>query len=527
MEKPLRPRANTIRKIAQLIFLFVFLFLFIRTDYTGSDEIPYAVNILFRIDPLVAAASMLAAKTIIFLVLPSLILVGLTLIFGRFFCGWVCPLGTLIDGTRSVARPRHTAPRQLRSMKHIILTVILVTALFGLPLVGYFDPFAILVRGLTIAVYPAMNVAVRQPFDMLYQWAPDLAEMTSEPVYDILKKTILPFSQKVYTGVFISLAVFLAVFAAEFYERRFFCRNVCPLGALLGNLARFAPFKGKGGTNCKNCSVCRTICRMDAFDSQGRISPEACNLCMDCVRLCPGKKIRFGFGQLKERPQIDGISRRAFIGSLAAGALAPVFFTFRPLVKNPPSRLLRPPGALPEKEFLARCVRCGECMKVCIGNALHPALTEAGLEGMFTPRLIPRIGYCEYNCTLCGQVCPTGAIKVLSQEEKHQFVIGKAWFDKNRCLPYADGTPCIVCEEHCPTPDKAIKFRWADVTDDQGKTVTVKQPYIIDSLCIGCGICETKCPLPGRSAVLVTRDGETRRPESGNTPYSNSGYGYS
>jgi formate hydrogenlyase subunit 6/NADH:ubiquinone oxidoreductase subunit I len=149
-------------------------------------------------------------------------------------------------------------------------------------------------------------------------------------------------------------------------------------------------------------------------------------------------------------------------------------------------------------------------MKVCIGNALHASWLEAGLEGLFTPRLIGRIGYCEYNCTLCGQVCPTGALQKMSKTEKQAIVIGRAHFDKNRCLPYASGIPCIVCEEHCPTPDKAIKFREVEVDNSRGERVKVRQPYVIDHLCIGCGICENKCPLNGAAAVLVTSAGESR-----------------
>ena len=142
-------------------------------------------------------------------------------------------------------------------------------------------------------------------------------------------------------------------------------------------------------------------------------------------------------------------------------------------------------------------------MKVCITNALHPTLLESGLEGMFSPRLVPQIGYCEFNCTLCGQVCPTGAIRRLALQEKQQTVIGIAYFDKNHCLPYAKGIPCIVCEEHCPTPDKAIKFHEVITTNPEGQAVKVKQPYLVDKLCIGCGICENRCPLEGEKGVVV------------------------
>ena len=119
------------------------------------------------------------------------------------------------------------------------------------------------------------------------------------------------------------------------------------------------------------------------------------------------------------------------------------------------------------------------------------------------PVLIPRLGYCEYNCTLCGQVCPTGAIPRLSPEEKRKSVIGTAVFDRNLCLPYAKKVNCLVCEEHCPVPDKAIRFELVTDINYEGKRVVLKKPYVVDELCTGCGICENKCPLEGRSAIEV------------------------
>jgi MauM/NapG family ferredoxin protein len=200
--------------------------------------------------------------------------------------------------------------------------------------------------------------------------------------------------------------------------------------------------------------------------------------------------------------------------SAAAGIVVPAFVKAGAAYRVPNPALIRPPGALAEPDFVARCVRCGECMKVCINNALHPAGLEAGIEGLFSPRLVPRLGYCEYNCTLCGQVCPTGAIQRLPVLEKQRTVIGRAVFDHNRCLPWAKGIPCLVCEEHCPTPEKSIQLREVVVQDQDGNDVTLKQPFVVDRLCIGCGICENKCPLPDEAAVRVIREGESRNPDS-------------
>jgi MauM/NapG family ferredoxin protein len=210
------------------------------------------------------------------------------------------------------------------------------------------------------------------------------------------------------------------------------------------------------------------------------------------------------------------LNRRRVIVSALSGMIAVPLLRAVPNVKAGAGDpvLLRPPGALSEKEFLRRCVKCGECMKACTTNGLQPTLFEAGLEGIWSPLLVPRIGYCEYRCTLCGQVCPTGAIKRLLPEEKAKVRIGLAMIDKSRCLPWAHGRPCIVCEEVCPTSRKAILLKKDRVRDSRGKSVTVKQPQVDLEVCIGCGICEAKCPVLGKPAISVTSLGESRSKEN-------------
>jgi ferredoxin len=424
-------------------------------------------------------------------------------------------MGALLDTANGFIPHSHEGYRtKYHSLKYHLLGFLLIAAFFGLPLAGYFDPFSILVRGLAIAVHPALNVLATSFFTFTYQQMPEWVNMMTEPVYSFLKITILPFRQNHYELAFVSLIIFLAVFALERMERRFFCRNVCPVGAFYAITARFSLLRGKGGTKCGKCRNCMTICRMGAIDEERHISPLDCNLCLDCVDMCPGNKISFAFQQKNLVKPAFTLSRRTFLTSLAAGASLPFFLDARTMAKKPDPFLIRPPGALPEDKFIGSCVRCGECMKVCIGNALQPTFLAAGLEGMFTPRLHARTGYCEFNCTLCGQVCPTGALTELTMAQKHITKIGNIYFDKNQCLPYAKGIPCIVCEEHCPTPDKAIQFREAQVLNSRGEKVTVKQPYVIDERCIGCGICETKCPLPGQSAVRLTSAGEHRNPQN-------------
>mgnify|MGYP003588132933 CR=1 FL=1 len=500
------------RRGSQLLFLAVILSLFLRTDYSGGDELNQGVNLLFRLDPLLALAVTLAAKTVSILFLPAVLVVLLTLLLGRFFCGWFCPMGTMIDWSRHLAGAPHAPPEPgQRHWKYALLLFLLAASLFGLPLAGYLDPFSLLIRGLTFAVQPAVDYAATTFFTWTYQSAPGWINSLTEPVYDVLKRLVLPSSPKLYTLSLFSLGIFLTVLGLSVVESRFFCRKVCPLGALLASLARFSLMRISGGSpDCGSCQLCRNRCRMGAIGQERAIASPECILCLDCLSQCPRSRIHYGFARFHGPKHQPNLSRRAVIGSIAAGALAPLALPARPLARHPEPTLIRPPGAIAEPLFLAQCVRCGECMKVCIGNALHATWLEAGLEGMFSPRLIGRIGYCEFNCTLCGQVCPTGAIQRLAKTEKQQKRIGLAFFDTARCLPYAAATPCIVCEEHCPTPNKAIQYREVVVKTNQGQPVTLRQPYVMDELCIGCGICENKCPLPGAAAIRITAAGESR-----------------
>jgi len=153
-------------------------------------------------------------------------------------------------------------------------------------------------------------------------------------------------------------------------------------------------------------------------------------------------------------------------------------------------------------------------MRACPTNALHPCGLEAGVEGLWTPKLVPKIGYCSYTCTLCGQVCPTGAITPLPIEEKQKIKIGMAVFDKNRCLPHSYARECIICEEHCPVSPKAITFTMSEVTKSTGETVTLKKPQVDATRCTGCGICEWSCVYKDQAAIRVVSANETRNPDN-------------
>ena len=493
-----------IRRITQAFFLLLFLFLFRKTDYPGQEIIPYAVNIFFCWNPLIALSVMLIAKTIMFIFLPAISIIVLTVIFGRVFCSWICPLGTLLDlWQRMMPAKRYYQKKTFPEIRYSLLILTIISSLLGLQLVGFVDPFSLLFRGLTFIIDPLINLVIVGFFDYLYLNTPEYISSISEPIYQTLKRTILAYQQVYFLSVFLTFCILLSIFALELIDNRLWCKKVCPLGALLSIISRFSLLKRLPQKLCNKCNQCKDLCKMSSFNSEGFQNQENCTRCMQCVKTCSNNKIQFTFKLLKKTTNHTYISRRNFVNSTVVGCLLPLVNTIDAQKRLSNPYLLRPPGAKKETEFQDLCVRCGECMKVCITNALQPTMLESGWSGIFVPRIIPRLGYCEFNCYLCGQVCPTGAIQFLNLKQKHKTVIGKAYFDKNRCLPYAKNTPCIVCEEHCPVYDKAIKYNTVNVKNKDGKIIELKQPYVVYDRCIGCGICENKCPVKGEAAIRV------------------------
>ena len=247
----IKPYLKQVRRLSQLICFVLFLFLFRLTDYTGSDTIPYAVNLLFRLDPLVLATITLAQKTFVTLLWPSFVIIGLTLLFGRCFCSWICPLGTLIDGSGYFIKPGKTRVR-MPYIKYVLLIVLLISSGFGVQFLGFVDPFSLLVRGMVFSVDPVLNYIVSLFFDSVYTLGPSTVSDYTEPVYEWLKAFFLPFKQSFFYLSFVSFFLLILIFIMEFLGKRFWCRNLCPLGGLLALIARISIFKRIPIRPCKH-----------------------------------------------------------------------------------------------------------------------------------------------------------------------------------------------------------------------------------------------------------------------------------
>ena len=442
----------------------------------------------------------------------------MTMVLGRFFAVGHAQ-GTLLDYFHCLFRPitrrtndltksRLLAPAApvLRAARHFLLIAVLLAAVFAFPLVGFVDPFSLLVRGLTFWADPMLYRGV----DACFGWAGE--GWAADVLQPFVQKHLLPFRPMVFYLAWLSAAILAVIFALELAARRFWCRYLCPAGAMLGLLARRSLAK-RVPTRPASRGDPQPLSH-DALDPAVDFH-RGLHSCMDCVTFAPG----IVAGLKRPRPAAAGRSYpRGVLAGIAAGAAIPgVALAARLGFGSPPAPyLLRPPGAADEKTFLNLCIRCGECMKVCPTNVLQPTIFEAGLEGIFSPRLVPRLIFeqsgCTYTCTLCGQVCPTGAIPCLTEQTKHDRPIGYAYFDHAICLPWAEGTPCIRCEEMCPTLEKAIKIlNTFTIKGEDGEDVEIQQPYVDRDLCIGCGICEpiarSKARPPSAFSVSSARSG--------------------
>ena len=489
-------KLTRIRTVSEVFFVGLFVFLLVAAAFGRMRG--YPVSLFLGLDPLIAVGSAIAARTLYRGLILSLVILVPTIFLGRFFCGWICPLGALNELFSRLLRRRSLKERIAANryrpcfaVKYYVLAALLVLALFGVNQIGLLDPISLLTRGLAASILPAVRAVTQGAGvpDRLFQYGWLLG------------------------------AVLLAVLLLNAVIPRFYCRTVCPLGALLGVVSRLSIFHvWRSETRCTHCERCVAGCQ-GASDPHARLRKSECLVCMYCREVCPTDAIslRVVPPERDALPAPDVSRRRILAAALVAGLGYPLLRASVRADALPPAGLIRPPGARPEDDFLAQCVKCGQCMKVCPTNVIQPALFEGGLEGVWSPVMVNRIGYCEYTCNLCGRVCPTGAIRRLSLDEKlgrepygGPIKIGTAFVDRSRCLPWAMNTPCIVCEEMCPVSPKAIYLETAEVVRSDGGRVVVQRPIVDPARCIGCGACEHNCPVHDRRAIRVSSVGESR-----------------
>ncbi|MBN2020194.1 MAG: 4Fe-4S binding protein [Sedimentisphaerales bacterium] len=566
-------KITTVRRISQLFFFALFVwFCIVATVGEKFWQIRnWPINWILQLDPLVALGTILSTGKFYWPLHCALGMVIVTIIFGRFFCGWVCPFGSIHHfvgylGNRSKKvsdKIQLNKYRKAQSLKYLILVFLLAMAAFpslaSSLQTGLLDPIPLVTRSFNLVLLPVLDRGTN---------------LTS-------------VAARFYELGWLTLTVFAAAVLLNLVIPRFYCRFLCPLGAFFGIISRFSIWRiGKTKSECIDCKLCEKSCE-GGCEPSGNIKIAECVLCFNCRDDCKHNLIAY-----QTVPSLAGetpadVSRRGFCLSLAGGVLAvPAVRLSGKLASNWESSLIRPPGALEEREFLKRCIKCGQCMRICPTNVIQPAGIEAGLEGLWTPTLNNRIGSsgCQLNCVACGQVCSTSAIRPITLDEKKgegdfadkgPVKLGTAFIDRNRCLPWSLDKPCIVCQENCPVSPKAIytresfstvrdgvalvksitgstilidrriipgKFGTGDyyvlfengarrkiaanaddsiglsVSDEKTPLITGKieiqvclqRPYIDIEKCIGCGVCEHECPVSGLRAIRVSAEGETR-----------------
>lgn len=499
----------TFQRVVQTISFISFIVLLSLAAFPLIPLLP--VDLFLRLDPLVFLGTSLSARVVLSAFGVTVFVLLFTMIAGRFFCSTLCPMGATLDVTdRIICSPKsgkrqnsETVPASLKYVKYQILVFILGAALMGISPVFLASPLSLITRFYGLILYPSLGFLGQKILTLIRPLADH---------FDIPSLVYAQMATPRFALQWFNVLLFGAIFACALRTPRFWCRYLCPSGAVFALFSQRPLWRRQVSQECIQCGLCRKKCPMNAIGVDPFTTDHGeCIVCETCVRVCPTQAIRFSGPRFKKNDSLESFSpgRRRLIwaGFSGIGTALVAFTELRQLYGDPgPGRitdphLIRPPGALPEKDFLARCIRCGECMKACPTNTLQPIGLIAGASAFFSPKMIPRRGPCEPLCNVCGHVCPTGAVRPLPLPEKIWAKVGTAYVLRHKCLAWEFGQRCLVCDEVCPYD--AVEFR-------QVPGIPVDVPFVNEAKCAGCGFCEHHCPVQAQAAIVVEPMGALR-----------------
>lgn len=423
----------------------------------------------------------------------------LTLLSGRVYCSSICPLGILQDIFSFINRKLHkkdyyklTKPNNLLRYSFLAASVLFLAggSLFA---VNLLDPYSNFGRIFTQLFKPVISICNNLMVVLLAQFK-NYSLNPTEIYSPQLGLIVLP------------VLFLVIVFWLSYKHGRIFCNTVCPVGTLLGLVSRFSLFKIKiDEKNCISCNLCERTCKSGCIDKKAKtVDFSRCVACYNCFTVCPSEGIKFSASFKKPnetRPEDVDIKKREFVAGIIAFVLGSrgIAFAQKKIIPKKLSTVpdlkkypVSPPGSLSIQHFTDNCTACHLCISACPTKVLQPSFLEYGILGIMQPRLDYRTNFCNYECTICGEVCPTGAVLPLETEKKKLTQIGKVKFVKENCVVHTEKTDCGACAEHCPT--KAVYMIPFE---------NIKSPEIKNEYCIGCGACEHACPTKPYKAIFV------------------------
>lgn len=432
-----------------------------------------------------------------------LLFVILTLVFGRIYCSSVCPLGTLQDIISRVRRRlikqkplKFTRARNV--LRYVILAIIVISFIAGTSLlISFLDPYSNFGRIMGNLVRPVYLLGSNGVAGLLEQ----------QDLFWLPKREMKGFQ---IASVAFASGFMLLVGWMSFFRGRLYCNTICPVGALLGLFASASRFKiSLDKQACNSCGQCSKVCKAQCIDVKNKeVDFSRCVVCFNCLDVCPSDGVRYSMtGKSAVSPgdkqkTSDNMPRRTILRAFllfSAFASSNAFATRLKGGEKPTSvaedkkLVSTPPGSQSHSAFNRNCTACHLCVSVCPTQVLQPSFMQYGLQGFMQPYMDYHSGFCNFECDLCGQVCPTDAIKAVLPEEKKRIQLGKAHFVKENCVVYTDKTDCGACSEHCPT--KAV-----NMVPYEKK---LKIPEVDNKICVGCGACEYACPTRPYRAIFV------------------------
>lgn len=445
-------KALMLRYTLQFISLISFVLFLANLSYPPGLE-NQLLQWFSRLDPWLLLSQIRWQREIPLWTWLSLLTLASTLLWGRIFCGWLCPFGAFLVLTDKIGRvifknlslTRTKVLHAVQPVRGYWLLLLVIVFVLGSNWVVFLTPFALF----------------------------------SHEIVRVLTGHI-PW-------------MLMGITASTLLFSRLWCSVLCPTGVLLSLAARLRLFRYGLAGNCVHCEKCTRTCSVGSAPADTGVAKEGCLACGDCQRVCTTKAIKWHrsswWGKSSQLVSNDDIaatkrqeSRRKFFKVAFAVTMAAALWKKTVWAAE---KALRPPGALPEPEFTAVCNRCGRCVQVCPGKALRPMPITDGLANFETPHIIPRRNRCDL-CLACQKVCPTGAIAEVPLEKIR---MGKAVIDKPRCIAWNEGKMCYICGEQCPV---------LAINADE-----YHRPIVLPDKCVGCGSCENACPIDGEAAIRV------------------------